>query len=130
MRTAGRKNRGLRGASWIVLALAVPAAWAGLEHGTSCRAGEASPPAVESTPLVPSGGELLRLRGCLECHRLGPEGNQNGVDLYSIGRQMDAGTIDRLLRHPQDLNPAATMQTQRLTRAEALILTDYLSHLR
>ena len=53
--------------------------------------------------LPPTGGMLVRTRGCLECHRLGEQGPRAGVDLYGIGRHLSAETIERLLLRPPEV---------------------------
>jgi hypothetical protein len=87
-------------------------------------------PVLPQPPIPPTGGVLVRTRGCLECHRLGVQGPRAGVDLYAVGRHMSAETIERLLLDPREVNPEATMPQPALTRAEALVIAKFLARLR
>ena len=128
---------------WAVLLLAA-FAWARAEMGpASSWAGEDPSPQeilrhmspeprlpFPEPDLPPSGSMLVRAHGCLECHRLGGEGHPGGVDLYNVGRRLNAEAIERLLQHPREINPEATMPTPPLTRGEALAIAEFLSWLR
>ena len=109
----------------------------------SSRAGDPFPPqdflrhkypeppvAAPELQLPPYGGVLVRTRGCLDCHRFGDQGSRNGVDLSRVGRRLDAETLDRLLRHPREVNPEATMPAPPLTRDEAFTIATFLFRLR
>jgi hypothetical protein len=91
-------------------------------------------PEPRLAPLEPAppetGGMLVRTRGCLECHRFGDQGARAGVDLYGVGRHLSPETIERLLLHPQEVNPDAIMPQPALTRAEALTIAKFLGRLR
>jgi len=88
------------------------------------------PVAAPELQLPPYGGVLVRTRGCLDCHRFGDQGSRNGVDLSRVGRRLDAETLDRLLRHPREVNPEATMPAPPLTRDEAFTIATFLFRLR
>jgi hypothetical protein len=79
--------------------------------------------------LPPSGGVLVRTRGCLACHILGEQGDRGGVDLSRVGRRLNAEALERLLLHPRDVNPEATMPGPPITPGEALAIAEYLSQL-
>lgn len=83
--------------------------------------------ALPEPRLPPLGGVLVRTRGCLECHRVGEQGTQHGVGLYNVGRRLTAEDIGRRLADPKAADPAATMITPALTRAEALVIAEFLS---
>jgi hypothetical protein len=122
----------------ILLALGVFAcAWA-VSGRESSSAGDEMPgdiagynsPAPRSpleANLPPSGGFLVRTRGCLRCHSLGEQGARGGPDLSNVGRRLNAEAIERLLMHPRDVNPDATMPDPPLTRGEVLAIAEYLS---
>ena len=125
MRAVGTLTAGCRGGLWAFL-LEAAAAWPAGDAGpTPSWAGEG--PRVENPLARPQGDELLRSLGCVNCHRLGEKGNPGPRDLYSVGRHMDDAAIERLLRHPQDVNPGATMPSQSFTRWEALAIAEFLS---
>lgn len=127
MRTVWTRSVGQRGGLWAFL-LAAFAVWPpGGAGPTPAWAGEGA--RLEDRMPRPPGGELLRSRGCLDCHRLGEKGNPRGVDLYNVGRHLDDAAIERLLRHPQDVNPGATMPSPFLTRWEALAIAAFISRL-
>ena len=110
MRAVGTLTAGCRGGLWAFL-LGAAAAWPPGDAGpTPSWAGEG--PGVENRLARPRGDELLRSRGCVNCHRLGEEGNPDARDL---------------LRNPQDVNPGATMPSQPLTRWEAVAIAEFLS---
>lgn len=88
------------------------------------------PVAAPEIPLPPYGAVLVRTRGCLECHRFGDQGSRSGVDLSRVGHRMDAEAIDRLLRHPREVNPEASMPAPDLTRDEAFATAAFLARLR
>ena len=138
-----RKPKRRAAGLWGILLL-VALAWPLVETGPGApRAGHGGtaeeilrhkypePPLALPRPnLPPTGGALVRARGCLACHRLGEEGARAGVDLSRAGRRYGAESIERLLRHPRQVNPDATMPDPQLTRAEALIIADFLARLR
>jgi len=85
--------------------------------------------ALPEPDLPPTGGVLVRTRGCLACHTLGEQGARGGVDLSRVGRRLNAEALERLLLHPRDVNPEATMPSPPITPGEALAIADYLSRL-
>ena len=50
-------------------------------------------------------------------------------DLSNVGHRLNAEAIERLLLHPRDVNPEASMPDPPLTRGEALAIAEYLSQL-
>lgn len=132
-----------RGAWPRALLLLATLSWALATTGVaSSRAGDVATPEdflrhkypVPQLPLPepnlpPSGGVLVRTRGCLACHTLGEQGGRGGVDLSRVGRRLNAEALERLLLHPRDVNPEATMPSPPLTPGEALAVAEYLSQL-
>ncbi len=143
MKTPGKGKQRIAAGLWAMFLLAA-LAWApaGTGPASSWATDPRSPedvlrhkyPEPRFAPpepaLPPHGGVLVRTRGCLECHRFGEQGPRAGVDLYGVGRHLNAETIERLLRDPQGVNPGATMPGPDLTRAEALTIAEFLSRLR
>ncbi len=86
-------------------------------------------PASEVASIAARGRDIVRTKGCLDCHRIGTEGGRMGPDLTGVGRRLTRDYLDRWLTDPRALKPDTAMPDPELDPAARLAVTTYLSTL-
>lgn len=84
---------------------------------------------LASTSLSP-GAAVIHSAGCLNCHSLHGEGDNDGPPLDMVGQDYSQEELEKYIKNPQEVDPASEMPPQsQLSERELAEVVKFLSHL-
>lgn len=89
-------------------------------------------PSRESNKKIPKSAlKLFQGKSCISCHQISGMWGDTGRPLDDVGDKYDVGTLKKLIRNPQSVNPSSMMPPQSdLSEAELDAIAKFLATLK